>query len=70
MLTEIVNRILIIAFMLSTLTTLRHAYYFVQAFLTSTEEQPIKYRISKTSLFFLGMSLAYILSVIFTGIKL
>jgi Sec-independent protein secretion pathway component TatC len=70
MLVEIVNRILIVAFMLSVLTTLRHLYYFVQAFLTSTEEQPIKYRISKASLFFLGMSLAYILSVFFTGIKL
>ena len=70
MLVEIVNRILVVAFLLSTLTTLRHAYYFVQAFLTSTEEQPIKYRLSSTSLFYLGVSVAYILSVIFTGIKI
>jgi hypothetical protein len=70
MLIEIVNKILIVMLFLSILTTLRHAYYFVQAFLTSTEEQPIKYRLSTTSLFYLGVSLAYILSVIFTGIKI
>jgi hypothetical protein len=70
MLIEIVNKILIVMLFLSILTTLRLAYYFVQAFLTSTEEQPIKYRLSTTSLFYLGVSLAYILSVIFTGIKI
>jgi len=70
MVTEIVNRILIMLFMLSTLTTLRHIYYFFQAFLTSTEEVPVKYRLSRTDLLFLGISLSYILTVIFTGIKL
>ena len=70
MLIEIVNKILILMFFLSCLTTIRHAYYFAQAFLTSTEEQPIKYRLSSTSLFYLGVSIAYILSVIFTGIKI
>jgi hypothetical protein len=70
MLTEIVNRILIMLFMLSTLTTLRHIYYFFQAFLTSTEELPVKYRLSNTSLLFLGIAIAYIFTSIFTGIKL
>jgi len=66
----IVNKIFIVMFFLSLLTTIRHTYYFIQAFLTSTEEQPIKYKLSTTSLFYLGVSLAYILSAIFTGIKI
>ena len=70
MLIEILNRILLMALFISCLTTIRHCYYFIQAFVTSTEEAPVKYRISKTSLFFLGLSIAYMLSVIFTGIKL
>jgi hypothetical protein len=70
MLIDIINRILFVLFFMSCLTTIRHAYYFIQAFFTSTEEQPVKYRVSKTSLIFLGVSIAYIISVIFTGIKL
>ncbi len=70
MLIDILNRILITAFFMSCLATLRHCYYFIQAYFTSTEEAPVKYRVSKMSLFFLCVSIAYILSVIFTGIKL
>lgn len=70
MLVDILNRILVTAFILSCLNTARHGYYVIQAFLTSTEEAPMKYRVSKMSLFLLGVSIAYILSVIFTGIKL
>ena len=55
---------------MSSLTVIRHGYYFIQAFLTSTEEQPVKYRVSRTSLLFLCISIAYILSVFFTGITL
>jgi hypothetical protein len=67
---EIVNRVLIVFFTLSVLTTLRHFYYFFQDFLTSTEEVPVKYKISKTALLFLGVSVAYIITSIFTGIKI
>ena len=70
MLIEISNKILMVCFFLSCLTTLRHGYYFIQAFLSSTEETPVKYRISKTSLFLLGISIAYILSVLSSGITL
>jgi hypothetical protein len=70
MLLEIVNRILIVLFFMSLLVTIRHAYFFIQALITSTSEEPNKYRLSSTSLFFLCVSIAYILSVIFTGIKL
>jgi len=67
---ELGNKILLLLFFMSCLTTLRHVYYFIQAFLTSTEEDSVKYKISNKALLFLCMSVAYILSVIFTGLKL
>lgn len=57
-------------FFMAALTTIRHIYYFIQAFFTSTEEQPKKYVLTNTSLILLGVSIAYILSAIFTGITL
>lgn len=70
MLIEFINKILIILFILSNLSILRHFYYLLQAYITSTPEQPNKYRINKYSLLFLGLSVAYVLSTLFTGIKL
>jgi len=70
MVIEIINKILMLLFFMATLTTIRHIYYFIQAFFTSTEEQPNKYILSRTSLILLGVSVAYILSTIFTGITL
>jgi hypothetical protein len=66
----LLNKLFIVLFFVSLLNSVRHAYYFIQAIVTSTEEQPIKYVISKTSLTLLGLSIAYILSSIFTGIKI
>lgn len=59
-----------LAFFVSCLNTLRHAYYFVQTWFTPAEGEPSKYRLTNTSLLLLGISIAYILTVIFTGIKL
>ena len=70
MLVDILNKLLMMSFFMSLLNVVRHAYYFIQAFFTSTAEEPTKYRISNTSLIILGVSIAYLLSVIFTGIKL
>jgi hypothetical protein len=70
MLVDLSNKILMILFFLSCLTTLRHGYYFIQAFFSSTVETPVKYRISKISLFLLGISIAFILSTLLTGITL
>jgi hypothetical protein len=73
MLIEISNKILMICFFLSCLNTLRHGYYFIQAYLlylSPNEETPVKYRLSNTSLILLGISIAYILSSLFTGITL
>jgi hypothetical protein len=70
MIVELLNKGLVVLYILSTLLILRHAYYFFQTLLTTTEEDPKKYKLSKTSLFFLGLSIAYVLSAIFTGIKI
>ena len=70
MLIVILNKIFLILFFMSCLNLIRHTYYFLQAGLTSTEEEPKKYRISNVSLYLLGISIAYILSVIFTGITI
>ena len=64
----LLNKLFMVLFFVSLLNTVRHTYYFIQAIVTSTEEQPIKYVISKTSLTLLGLSIAYILSSICTGI--
>jgi hypothetical protein len=70
MLIAILNKLFLVLFFMALLNTLRHTYYFIQAFFTSNEEQPTKYRLSSKSLWLLGMSLAYILSVIFTGLTI
>ena len=70
MLIVILNKIFLILFFMSCLNVIRHTYYFLQAGLTSTEEEPKKYRISKISLTLLSISIAYVLSVFFTGITI
>jgi len=70
MLLTIINKVLVVLFFLACLTALRHGYYIIQASLTSTEENPRKYVLSKKTLLLLGLSVAYILSTIFTGIQI
>lgn len=66
----ILNKILLVTFFMACLNLIRHGYYFLQAAFTATEDEPKKYKISKMSLFLLGISIAYILSVFITGITL
>jgi hypothetical protein len=70
MLIVILNKIFLILFFMSCLNLIRHGYYFLQAALSSTDEEPKKYRISNVSLYLLGISIAYILSVFITGITI
>jgi hypothetical protein len=70
MLIEILNKLLTGVFFLTVLNTVRHAYFFIQALIVSTDEEPRKYKLTKRELLLLGISVAYILAVIFTGIKL
>lgn len=66
----LLNKLLMFLFFISLLNTIRHSYYFIQAMVSSNEEKQVKYVISKTSLLLLGLSIGYILSSIFTGIKI
>lgn len=70
MVLELINKLLVVLFFMSCLAALRHMYYFTQAFFSSTEEQPVKYRLSSSSLLYLCVAIAYILSVFFTGITI
>jgi hypothetical protein len=71
MLETILNKILMVLFLLSIFNVFRHGYYFIQAmFKTNEEGQTSKYIISNKSLFLLGLSLACALSAIFTGITI
>lgn len=69
MLIEIINKILILTFFLSLLNVMRHLYYFLQALFKSTSEETVRYKLLPKSLFILGLSIAYILTIIWTGTK-
>jgi len=64
MVIELLNKVIILLFFLASLNTLRHIYYFIQSLVSSTEETPVKYRLTKSSLILLGISISYILTVI------
>ena len=73
MIIEITNKVFMVIFFMACLTTFRHGYYFIQAYILSKSEEfeePVKYKLTKSSLLYLGISIAYILTVIFTGIKI
>jgi hypothetical protein len=70
MLIDIFNKLFVVLFMLSCLNIIRHGYYFIQTVITSNDEEPKKYKLSKIQLTFLGISIAYILSVFITGITI
>lgn len=70
MLIDIINKILVILYVLSCLNMIRHSYYFIQAWVKSNEDNPQKYRMGNISLILLGLSLAFIISSVFTGITI
>lgn len=70
MILELFNKVLVVFLFMAILSVIRHVYFFAQAYFTSTEEEPVKYRLTEKALVYLCLSLAYILSAIFTGIKL
>ena len=60
----IADKLMLMLFMLSLLNSIRHGYYFAQAIVKSTEESPIKYRLTDSSLTMLGVSISYIITYI------
>lgn len=70
MLIEIINKVLMVLFFTATINAVRHGYYFLQAVLNTDKENPVKYVLNKVDSILLLISIAYILTAIFTGIKL
>jgi amino acid transporter len=68
MLVTLINKVLLMVLIMSCLNLIRHSYYFVQAWLTSEEEIPEKYKINNKSLWVLSLSIGYIISSIFYGL--
>jgi hypothetical protein len=68
MLLDILNKIFLVLFFMSTFNVIRHSYYFIQAWVKSNGDRPEKYIITNNSLWILSMSLAYIISSIIIGV--
>lgn len=66
----VINKILMLLFFMSCLNAFRRAYYFIQAWISSSSEEPVKYLLNKREMWILAVSIAYILTVIFTGINI
>jgi len=67
---DIFNRILTLLYVMSLLNVIRHAYYFIQAWVKSDSENPQKYKLNNKSLLLLSISISYLITTIFNGIKL
>ena len=65
MLIDILNKIFIVLFFLSSLNVIRHSYFIIQSWVLKD-----RYILSNKSLFLLGISLSYIISGIIYGITI
>jgi len=63
MLIDIFNKILIFLFVLSLLNVVRHTYFVIQSWYLKE-----RYVLSKSSLILFGISLAYVISGLISGI--
>jgi len=70
MLIDIINKISFILFFLSALNVIRTLFFLIGSFIKSDDETPHKFRLNKSQLLLLGLSISYILTIIFTGINL
>lgn len=69
MIIDVINKILVVLLVLSSLNAIWHLFYVIQAW-TKNEEQNTKYMLSNRALFLLGLSVAFIISSIITGVNL
>lgn len=67
---DILNKILLIVLIMSSLNVTRHLYYFTQAWFVSDSENPQKYKINNNSLWILSISISYILTSIISGVAI
>ena len=62
---EALDKLFFFIFFLASTYVLRSGYYLIQSWVTH-----VRYTMEPKSLFYLGVSIAYILACVFTGIKL
>ena len=67
MLIAIFNKILIMVLIMSVLNIIRHIYFVIQLYVRNDEERE-KYSLNGISLILLGLSIAYLITSIVTGI--
>jgi amino acid transporter len=70
MVLDIINKVIVIVYILACLNVFRHTYYFIQSWFKSNGEAPQKYKIARKSLVVLGISLAFIISSFVIGITI
>ena len=63
----LLNKVLLITFIMCVLNCLKHIWNLVNGL---REEIPNEYEISNRERFLLGLSIAYIITTIFTGIQI
>jgi hypothetical protein len=63
----ILNKVLMVIFLLCVLNSLKHIWNVISGL---REEIPSKYQISTMERFLLGLSISYIITIIFTGLQL
>ena len=68
MLESLINKVLFVLFFISILNVVRHGWKIFMR-LRDTD-LPNKYELTKTELIFLGLSIAYIFTTLFNGIKI
>ena len=70
MLIDILNKIFFVLFFLSMVNIVRVTFFLIGSFVKSDSKTPEKFRLTSRQLFLLGLSIAYIISTLFTGIKI
>jgi hypothetical protein len=68
MIESLLNKGLFILFFISIFNILRHGWKIIMRLRDS--DVPNKYELTKSELIFLGISVAYLISTIFTGIRI
>mgnify|MGYP003624175591 FL=1 len=63
----LLNKVLLITFILCVLNCIKHIWVLVNGL---REEIPSKYELSTNERFLLGLSISYIITTIFTGIQI
>jgi hypothetical protein len=66
----ILNKILVILFVFAWVNILRHGFFTFLAWKRNADEKQDEYVISQRGLFLLGLSIAYVVTSIITGINL